>query len=80
MMLHYVIVEIPRINRAYRDAQNRLLWRNKTCPAHGLLIRAGKRKQHHYCCYYNIMTTLLILLFWLLLLLLLPIQQLLSRD
>ena len=23
MMLLYVIVEIPRINRAYRDAQNR---------------------------------------------------------
>ena len=22
-----------RITRAYRDAQNRLLWRDKTCPA-----------------------------------------------
>ena len=27
-----------RINRPYKDAQNRLLWRDKTCPARTYLI------------------------------------------
>ena len=31
-----------RISRPYRDAQDRLLWRDKTCPAHTYLIMSWK--------------------------------------
>ena len=33
MMLHQVTVMSCRITSPYKDAQNRLLWRDKTCPA-----------------------------------------------
>jgi len=36
MMLRHVTVKIVAqgcIDRLYRDAQNRMLWRSKTCPA-----------------------------------------------
>ncbi len=31
-----------RVSRPYRDAQDRLLWRDKTCPAHTQLIMSWK--------------------------------------
>jgi len=33
MMLCYVTVRNCHTSRPYRDAQDRLLWREKTCPA-----------------------------------------------
>ncbi len=34
MMLNYVIVNTVVFSRSLRDAQDRLLWRDTTCPAH----------------------------------------------
>ncbi len=32
-LLHFIVLTVCRISRPYRDAQDRLLWRDKTCPA-----------------------------------------------
>ncbi len=38
-----------RVSRPYRDAQDRLLWRDKTCPAHTELIMSQKSLKLLYC-------------------------------